>query len=70
MIWPAIIRAITIIFGLLLGRAIAKDEGAAGAIAKAKDVDREKADQIRDRVDVVRAGPVSVRPSDARGYRD
>lgn len=70
MIWSAIIRAITLIFGLLLGRAIAKGDGAAGAIAKAKDVDREKADQIRNRVDAVRADPVSVRPSDTRGYRD
>lgn len=70
MIWSAIIRAVTVIFGILLGGAVAKGSGAAVAVAKAKDVDREHANQIRDHVDAVRADPISLQPADLRGYRD
>jgi hypothetical protein len=70
VIWSAIIRAITLALGLWFGRLAAKREGAADAVDRAKDADRERADAIRDRVDAVRRDPVSVRPDDARGYRD
>jgi hypothetical protein len=52
------------------GRWLVRREGAKEAAAEAREVDRAKADEIRDRVDAVRREPVSVHPDDARGYRD
>jgi hypothetical protein len=70
VIWSAIIRAITLVVGLWVGRLTARRAGADAAIDRVKDADRERADQIRDRVDAVRREPVSVQPDDTRGYRD
>lgn len=70
MIWTAILRVAGWVVTAFLGRWLVKREGRREAAAEAREVDRAKADDIRDRADAVRLEPVRVRPDDARGYRD
>ena len=70
MIWSTIVRIVVGLSTAFIGRWLVRREGAKEAAADAREVDRATADDIRDRVDAVRREPVSVRPSDTRGYRD
>lgn len=70
MIWTAILRVAGWMVTAFFGRWLVRREGAKEAAAEAREVDRAKADEIRERVDAVRREPVGVRPDDARGYRD
>jgi hypothetical protein len=68
--WAAVARLVGFLVTLFLGRGAARRAGAEEAVNEMKGADRAKADEIRDRADVVRRKPVSVRADDTRGYRD
>lgn len=72
MIWSALARFFAFVFATAFGRWTAKRAGAREAIQEVKDLDRGKADAIRDRVDAVRrgGGMHTLDPDDTRGYRD
>lgn len=70
MIWSVVLRIAGFLAALIFGRGAARRSGANATIAEVKEIDRENADEIRDRADAVRRKPVLVRPDDTRGYRD
>jgi type II secretory pathway pseudopilin PulG len=67
-LWGYLAAALAGVLAILAALAYARSQGRQGERSRAKELDRERANQIRDAVDAARRGG-GLQPDD-RGYRD